>query len=80
MELWQERFKELNTNTVELSILGDRILFTDDPENIKAMLALQFGDYGMAFNCFFSLDIACRYYFGKYCGCFSKYRFTSAIC
>lgn len=52
MELWQKRFKELNTNTVELSILGDRLIFTDDPENIKAILALQFGDYGMAFSYF----------------------------
>lgn len=47
MELWQRRLKGLNTSTIEISLLGKRVLFTDDPENIKAILASQFGDYGM---------------------------------
>ena len=32
--------------TVEFGIGGQRMLFTGDPENIKAILATQFGDYG----------------------------------
>lgn len=52
MEFWQLRFKQLKTHTVEMAILGERILFTDDPENIKAILATQFGDYGTAFGYF----------------------------
>lgn len=55
MELWQRRLKGLNTNTVEISLLGKRIIFTDDPENIKAILASQFGDYGMGFSYFLCL-------------------------
>lgn len=47
MELWQDRFRQLKTNTVETTLLGERIILTDDPENIKAILASQFADYGM---------------------------------
>lgn len=47
MELWQDRFRQLKTNTVETTLLGERIIFTDDSENIKAILASQFADYGM---------------------------------
>lgn len=35
--------------TVETTLLGQRIILTDDPENIKAILASQFGDYGMVY-------------------------------
>jgi hypothetical protein len=33
-------------HTAEGSILGARIVTTDDPENIKAILATQFKDFG----------------------------------
>lgn len=46
-EFWQERFRKLG-HTVETRILGTDIITTDDPENIKALLAAQFQDYGMA--------------------------------
>lgn len=32
--------------TVETNLLGLHCIFTMDPENIKATLATQFGDYG----------------------------------
>lgn len=48
MELWQHRLELLRANTMEITILGERIILTQDPENIKAILASQFGDYGMA--------------------------------
>ena len=32
--------------TVEFSVGGQRMVFTADPENIRALLATQFGDYG----------------------------------
>lgn len=52
LELLSRRFEILRTNTVELNLLGERIILTQDPENIKAILASQFGDYGMAFSYF----------------------------
>lgn len=36
----------LNGYTAETRLLGKRIVFTADPENIKAILAKQFDDYG----------------------------------
>lgn len=50
LELWEHRLEVLGTNTMELNLLGERIILTQDPENIKAMLASQFSDYGMAFS------------------------------
>ncbi|KAF6838012.1 cytochrome P450 [Colletotrichum musicola] len=35
-----------NPYTFEVSMLGARTLFTSDPENIRAMLATQFNDFG----------------------------------
>ena len=35
-----------HNSTVEISIGGQRMVFTADPENIRAILATQFGDYG----------------------------------
>ena len=32
--------------TVEINVAGQRMVFTADPENTKAILATQFGDYG----------------------------------
>ena len=46
-EVWQKLFSYAPCNpTVEFSIAGKRIVFTVDPENIRAVLATQFGDYG----------------------------------
>lgn len=49
-EWWSKMFKENgNPNlpyTVEAIVVGDRITFTADEENIKAILATQFADYG----------------------------------
>jgi len=47
MEFWENRFKIAGRRTVETTIAGMRVIFTDDPENIRAVLASQFHDYGM---------------------------------
>ena len=46
-ELWETRFEEYNTHTTEISVLGRRVILTADPENIKAILAGQFYDFGI---------------------------------
>jgi cytochrome P450 len=47
MEHWRDNvFGSLDSWTVSGRILNQRIVFTADPENIKAILATQFGDYG----------------------------------
>ncbi|EPE07834.1 cytochrome p450 [Ophiostoma piceae UAMH 11346] len=43
---WQSIFKKVNNHTAEFRVLNRRIIFTDDVENIKAILATQFSDYG----------------------------------
>jgi hypothetical protein len=47
---WLEGFKDFgspgNPWTVEAKIGGQRLVLTADPENIKAILATQFNDYG----------------------------------
>lgn len=44
---WRDQlFKANDAWTVESRILGVRILFTAEPENIKAILATQFSDFG----------------------------------
>ncbi|KAI9846851.1 MAG: hypothetical protein M1837_003463, partial [Sclerophora amabilis] len=45
-EQWQAIFALGNSHTVEANGGGRRFIFTDDPENIKAILATQFHDYG----------------------------------
>lgn len=48
-EFWWKLFSRGNPNrpyTVEAVTLGGRLLFTADEENIKAILATQFNDYG----------------------------------
>ncbi|OAA54744.1 cytochrome p450 alkane monooxygenase [Niveomyces insectorum RCEF 264] len=45
-ELWTNIFRTVRSHTAEFRVLGRRIVFTDDPENIKAILATQFADYG----------------------------------
>jgi hypothetical protein len=56
-EFWTMRFTELQNYTMELEMLWKRIIFTSEPENIKAVLATQFNDFGMAF---LSRDMVCR--------------------
>jgi cytochrome P450 len=47
MQFWRdELFKPLNSWTVEARVANQRAIFTADPENIKAILATQFADYG----------------------------------
>lgn len=46
LEMWREIFEKCGGWTGEARIAGLRIVFTADPENIKAILATQFGDYG----------------------------------
>jgi len=47
VELWENRFKNTGSHTVETTIIGMRVILSDDPENIRAVLASQFHDYGM---------------------------------
>ncbi|QPG99328.1 hypothetical protein C2857_001495 [Epichloe festucae Fl1] len=47
MEVWRDLFfNRHNSNTVETRIAGERVIFTVDADNIKAILATQFSDYG----------------------------------
>ncbi|ETS86214.1 hypothetical protein PFICI_00042 [Pestalotiopsis fici W106-1] len=46
LESWYTLFKDVPGMTAEGKIIGRRLIFTSDPENIKAILASQFGDYG----------------------------------
>ncbi|RFU72447.1 cytochrome p450 [Trichoderma arundinaceum] len=47
MDLWRDSFfGSVNSWTCEMRVLNQRICFTADPENIKAMLATQFHDFG----------------------------------
>ncbi|UKZ78024.1 hypothetical protein TrVFT333_005758 [Trichoderma virens FT-333] len=45
LELWRDVFFS-QFWTIEMRILNERVCFTGDPENIKAMLATQFHDFG----------------------------------
>jgi hypothetical protein len=45
-QLWEERFQELGGHTMEFTVLGMRVVMTDEPENVKAILASQFHDFG----------------------------------
>lgn len=46
MQGWLRWFNGAGRWTVEASPAGRRVVFTADPENIKAILATQFNDYG----------------------------------
>ena len=48
LEMWRQIFPSPDRTgaTAETRLMGRRILFTIDPENIKAILATQFGDFG----------------------------------
>jgi cytochrome P450 len=45
-EYWLYNFNNAGSYTVEAAVLGSEILFTVDPENIRAILATQFSEYG----------------------------------
>ncbi|KAK6842816.1 cytochrome P450 52A11 [Apiospora arundinis] len=46
LEMWTKLLADKPEFTAETTIVGKRLLFTADPENIKAILASQFADYG----------------------------------
>ncbi|KAK3906676.1 cytochrome P450 [Staphylotrichum tortipilum] len=46
LEMWRGMFTKTQSSTAEVRLAGRRIVFTADHENIKAILATQFGDYG----------------------------------
>lgn len=47
MEVWRDQFfKKNKRNTVEARIANERVIFTIDPDNVKAILATQFSDFG----------------------------------
>ncbi|KAH8675562.1 putative cytochrome 52A4 [Xylariales sp. PMI_506] len=46
LEMWRKLFKDVPSYTAETTIVGRRIVFTADHENIKAILASQFADFG----------------------------------
>ncbi|AEO70311.1 uncharacterized protein THITE_2057357 [Thermothielavioides terrestris NRRL 8126] len=46
LAFWKKMFSEVRALTAEGCIAGRHIVFTIDHENIKAILATQFGDYG----------------------------------
>jgi hypothetical protein len=46
LEMWRATFASVPGWTGEIRLIGRRCVFTADPENIKAILATQFGDYG----------------------------------
>lgn len=46
MEFWESQFEKAGSRTFEVSLGGQRMIMTDDPENIKAILATQFKDFG----------------------------------
>ena len=45
-ELWWGFFRKARRWTVEADVLGGRVVFTADEENVKAVLATRFGDFG----------------------------------
>jgi cytochrome P450 len=44
--MWKSMFDKIGGFTGEGQLAGRRTIFTADPENIKAILATQFSDYG----------------------------------
>jgi cytochrome P450 len=46
LDFWRANFEKFGTWTGETDIIGRRLIFTADVENIKAILATQFSDYG----------------------------------
>ncbi len=50
LEQWRWIFEQLGDWTGEVWVMNKRIVFTADPENIKAILATQFSDFGKGEN------------------------------
>lgn len=50
LQFWDDNFMKYgnpsNPYTLEVHVGTKRVIFTVDPENIKAILATQFSDYG----------------------------------
>lgn len=46
LESWYSLFQTIPGRTAETTVLGKRTILTSDAENIKAILAAQFADYG----------------------------------
>lgn len=46
LQFWRDRFADVGCYTGEVSLLGLPIVSTAEPENIKAVLATQFSDFG----------------------------------
>jgi hypothetical protein len=46
LELWRDMFFANGTYTCEMRILNERVVLTVDPDNVKAVLATQFHDFG----------------------------------
>lgn len=46
MQFWQRQFETVGRHTFEVNLGGERVIVTEDPENIKAILATQFHDFG----------------------------------
>jgi hypothetical protein len=47
LEFWQSGLRDNNAHTVKLRIFGQRIYITDDPENVKTLLATKFDDWSI---------------------------------
>jgi cytochrome P450 len=47
LESSRKRFDEYSTNTVMFPLLGETIIETREPENVKALLSTQFDDFGL---------------------------------
>ncbi|KAF8250772.1 cytochrome P450 [Wilcoxina mikolae CBS 423.85] len=45
-DYWTMRHEKYQNYTMEMEVLWDRLILTSEPENIKAILATQFHDYG----------------------------------
>lgn len=46
MEMWAGHFEGANSYTVDSWLINTRVILTADPENIKAILATQFNEFG----------------------------------
>jgi cytochrome P450 len=47
LEHWRQVLANSNAHTISMTMLGSTCFLTDDPENIKALLATKFNDYSL---------------------------------
>lgn len=47
LDLWSELLASNNAHTIQQGVLGQTIIYTDDPENIKAILSTQFESWSL---------------------------------